>query len=45
MLFVDDFVRLCTEAVSVTDLMFTTRKFCIKLYIVNLNARDNSYET
>ena len=45
MLFVDDFVRLCTEAVSVTDLMFTTRKFYIKSYFVNLDARGSSFET
>ena len=35
LLFVDDFVRICTEAVSVTDLVFTTRKFCIKSYATN----------
>ena len=35
LLFVDDFVRICTEAVSVTDLVFTTRKLCIKSYAVN----------
>ena len=34
-LFVDDFVRICIETVSVTDLMFTTRKICIKSYSVN----------
>ena len=35
LLFVDDFVRICTEAVSATDLVFTTRKICIKSYSVN----------
>ena len=33
--FVDDFVRICTEAISVTDLVFTIRKLCIKSYSVN----------
>ena len=32
---VDDFVRTYAEAVTVTDLMFTTRKICIKSYSVN----------
>ena len=36
LLFVDDFVRICTEAVSVTDLVFTTRKLCIKSYGIGL---------
>ena len=35
LLLVDDFVRMCTKAVSVTNLMFTTRKICIKSYFVN----------
>ena len=39
LLFVDDFVRICTEAVTVTDSVFMHVKLCIKLYIVNLDAR------
>ena len=39
LLLVDDFVRICTEAVSVTDLMFITRKICIKSYFVNRMLR------
>ena len=39
MLFVDDFVRICTEAVTVTDSVFMDDKLCIKLHIVNLDAR------
>ena len=35
LLFVDDFVRICTEVVSVTDLVFTIKKLCIKSYAVN----------
>ena len=35
LLLVDDFVKICAEAVTVIDLMFTTRKFCIKSYFVN----------
>ena len=35
LLLVDDFVRTCAEAVIVTDLVFTTRKICIKSYSVN----------
>ena len=31
----DDFVRTYDEAVIVTNLMFTTRKICIKSYFVN----------
>ena len=31
----DDFVRTCTEAVTMTDLMFTTRKICIKSCSMN----------
>ena len=31
----DDFVRTCAEAVTMTDLMFTTRKICIKSYSMN----------
>ena len=44
MKFVDDFVRVCTESVSVTDLMFTKRKICIKSYFVNEEARSSFYE-
>ena len=32
----DDFVRTYAEVVTVTNLMFTTRKICIKSYSVNL---------
>ena len=35
LLIFDDFVRTCAEAVTVTDLAFTTRKLCIKSYSVN----------
>ena len=44
LLIVDDFVRTCVEAITVTDLVFTTKKICIKSYFVNLDARDISYE-
>ena len=44
MLFVDDFIKIYTEAVTVTDSVFMHVKLCIKLYIVNLDARHNSYE-
>ena len=37
--------RKFCKAVTVTDSVFTHGKLCIKLYIVNLEARDNSYET
>ena len=40
----DDFVRTCVEAVTVTDLVITTKKICIKSYFVDLDARDISYE-
>ena len=43
MLFVDDFIRTCAEAVTVTDSVFMHGKLCIKLYAVNLDARDISY--
>ena len=39
MLFVDDFVSICTEPVTVTDSVFMYVKLCIKFYIVNLDAR------
>ena len=35
LLLVDDFVRICAEADSMTNLMSTTRKFCIKSFAVN----------
>ena len=35
LLIVDDFVRTCVEAVTVTDLVFTTRKLCLKSFSVN----------
>ena len=31
----DDFVRIYAEVVTVTNLMFTKRKICIKSYSVN----------
>ena len=31
----DDFVRTYAEVVTVTNLMFTTRKICIKSFSVN----------
>ena len=37
--------RICTEAVPVTDLRFTTRKICIKSYFVKLDARAIFYES
>ena len=36
LLFVEDFVRICIEVVSMTDLVFTTRKLCIKSYGIGL---------
>ena len=38
-------IRKFCKAVTVTDSVFTHGKLCIKLYIVNLDTRDNSYET
>ena len=35
LLLVDDFVRTYAETVTVTDLMSTTRKICMKLSSVN----------
>ena len=37
-------IKRC-KAVTVTDSVFMHDKLCIKLHIVNLDARDNSYET
>ena len=39
-----EFTRKCCKAVTVTDFVFTYGKLCIKLYTVNLDARDISYE-
>ena len=39
-----EFTRKCCKAVTVTDSMFTHDKLCIKLYSMNLDARDISYE-
>ena len=39
-----NFTRKCFKAVTVTDSVFTYGKLCIKLYTVNLDARDISYE-
>jgi len=41
---VDDFVRTYAETITVTDLMFTTRKICIKLFSMNWDARSSFYE-
>ena len=35
LLLVDDFVRTYAEIVTVTDLMSTTRKICIKSFSMN----------
>ena len=35
LLLVDDFVRTYAEIVTVTDLMSTTRKLCIKSFSMN----------
>ena len=35
LLLVDDFVRTYAEAVTMTNLMSTTRKICIKLFSMN----------
>ena len=40
----DDFVRTYAEVVTVTNLMFTTRKICIKSFSVNQDARSSFYE-
>ena len=34
----------CCKTIIVTDSMFTHDKLCIKLYSMNLDARDISYE-
>ena len=44
LLFVDDFVRTCVEVVSMTGLMSTTRKLCIKSFSMNYDARSSFYE-
>ena len=44
LIIVCEFTRKYCKAVTVTDSVFTNGKLCIKLYIVNLNARDISYE-
>ena len=41
LLLVDDFVRKHVKAVTVTNLMFTTRKIWIKSYSVNWDARSS----
>ena len=38
---VDDFVRKHVKVVTMTDLVFTTRKICIKSYSVNQDARSS----
>ena len=37
--------RTCAEAVTVTDSVFMHDKLCMKLYIVNLDARVILYES
>ena len=44
LLLVDDFVRIYAGTVTVTDLMSTTRKLCIKSYFVNYDSRSSFYE-
>ena len=39
-----EFTRKHCKAVTVTDSVFIHGKLCIKLYTVNLDARDISYE-
>ena len=39
-----EFTRKCCKAVAVTDSVFTHDKLCVKLFTVNLDATDISYE-
>ena len=42
--FLCEFTRKYCKVVNMTDSVFTHDKLCIKLYTVNLDARDISYE-
>ena len=44
MTIVCEFRRKCYKAITVTDSVFTHGKLCIKLYTMNLDARDISCE-
>ena len=43
LIIVCEFTRKCCKTVTVTDSVFMHGKLCIKLYTVNLDARDISY--
>ena len=44
LIIVCEFTRKCCKTITVADSMFTHDKLCIKLYTVNLDSRDISYE-
>ena len=45
LIIVCEFIRKGCKVVTLTDSMFKHDKLCNKLYIVNLEARDISYES
>ena len=44
LIIVCEFTRKYYKAVTITDSMFMHDKLCIKLYTVNLDAKDIFYE-